>query len=93
MLSDFDYTITLRQAINGHKELSLAIFQPLMQGGLASTLMNYMIQDQDTLDLLKVRQKKVINLLPITTITTTKQAFSFCWQKGNSNIRNPIMST
>ena len=42
-LRDFDSTIALRQAITGHKELSLAMIQPLMQGGLASTLVNYTI--------------------------------------------------
>ena len=34
------------------------MIQPLMQGGLASTLVNYMIQDQDTLDLLKSQTKE-----------------------------------
>ena len=56
-LSNFDFTIALRQAITGHKELSPAMIQPLMQGGLASTLVNYMIQAQDTLNLLKKSDK------------------------------------
>ena len=34
------------------------MIQPLMQGGLASTLVNYMIQAQDTLDLLKSQTKE-----------------------------------
>ena len=58
-LSNFDSTIALRQAITGHKELSLAMIKPLMQGRLASTLVYYMIKAQDTLDLLKSQTKEI----------------------------------
>ena len=51
-LHNLDSTIALRQAITGHKELLLAMIQPHMQADWLH-FVNYMIQAQDTLVLLK----------------------------------------